>query len=59
LDANTLADKEEYEYRLNSLTQVCSPIMTKLHGGNGNASCGQQAGGFSGGRSGPTVEEVD
>nr|CAI44197.1 putative heat shock protein 70 [Bactrocera oleae] len=59
LDANTLADKEEYEDKMNTLTKLCSPIMTKLHsGGAQGASCGQQAGGFSG-RTGPTVEEVD
>ena len=62
LDANTLAEKEEYEDKMNSLTKLCTPIMTKLHNGGGNsagASCGQQAGGFGAGRSGPTVEEVD
>uniref|UniRef100_A0A6B2E5Y3 Putative chaperone protein dnak n=1 Tax=Phlebotomus kandelakii TaxID=1109342 RepID=A0A6B2E5Y3_9DIPT len=55
LDANTLADKEEFDHKMKEITSVCSPIMTKLHGG---ASCGQQAGGFQG-RPGPTVEEVD
>ncbi|XP_018804414.1 PREDICTED: heat shock protein 70-like, partial [Bactrocera latifrons] len=60
LDANTLADKEEYEDKTNTLTKLCSPIMTKLHsGGAQGASCGQQAGGFTGGHTGPTVEEVD
>nr|AIA62361.1 hsp70 [Bactrocera minax] len=60
LDANTLSDKEEYEDKMSTLTKLCSPIMTKLHGGGAQgASCGQQAGGFSGGRTGPTVEEVD
>ncbi|XP_036222832.2 heat shock protein 70 [Bactrocera oleae] len=59
LDLNTLADKEEYEDKMNTLTKLCSPIMTKLHsGGAQGASCGQQAGGFNG-RTGPTVEEVD
>lgn len=62
LDNNQLADKEEYEYKMKELTQVCSPIMTKLHQGAAGpnpTSCGQQAGGFGGARSGPTVEEVD
>lgn len=58
LDANTLADKEEFEHRMKELTKVCSPLMTKMHGGGAQQNCGQQAGGF-GGRSGPTVEEVD
>ncbi|XP_037905048.1 major heat shock 70 kDa protein Ab [Hermetia illucens] len=61
LDSNSLADKEEYDHRLKELTKRCSPIMTKLHSGGAQrgASCGQQAGGFGGTRSGPTVEEVD
>nr|ADX42267.1 heat shock protein 70-S1 [Stratiomys singularior] len=62
LDNNNLADKEEFEHRMQELTRQCSPIMTKLHTGGAQpqgGSCGQQAGGFGGGRSGPTVEEVD
>lgn len=67
LDSNTTADKEEYEYKLQELTKLCSPIMTKLHqqgsgAGNGPqaSNCGQQTGGFNGGSyRGPTVEEVD
>lgn len=64
LDANTLADKDEYEFRQKELSRVCAPIMTKLHGGAGAGAqqfgqgCGQQAGGF-GSNSGPSVEEVD
>ncbi|XP_054087377.1 heat shock protein 68-like [Zeugodacus cucurbitae] len=65
LDANTTAEKEEFEYKLEELTKICSPIMTKMHqqaGGAGPqpANCGQQSGGFGGGTyGGPTVEEVD
>nr|UNE55966.1 heat shock protein 68 transcript variant X3 [Paroster macrosturtensis] len=65
LDSNTLADKEEYEHRFNELNRICSPIMSKLHGAApggqmpNQGSCGQQAGGFGGNYSGPTVEEVD
>ncbi|XP_037707587.1 heat shock protein 68 [Drosophila subpulchrella] len=61
LDGNTTAEKEEYEHKLQELTQFCSPIMTKMHqqaGGDGRQqapNCGQQAGGYKG----PTVEEVD
>ncbi|XP_044742484.1 heat shock protein 68-like isoform X2 [Chrysoperla carnea] len=33
MDNNTLADKEEYEYRLKELTKACSPVMMKLHNG--------------------------
>ncbi|XP_048524848.1 heat shock protein 70 A1 [Dendroctonus ponderosae] len=68
LDSNTLAEKEEFEDRQKQLTSVCSPIMAKLYsagpqnsnyGGGMPGSCGQQAGGFNAGRSGPTIEEVD
>lgn len=59
LDNNSLADKDEYEHKMQELTKVCSPIMTKLHSGAANhGGCGQQSAGF-GGRAGPTVEEVD
>ncbi|XP_067617384.1 heat shock protein 68 [Eurosta solidaginis] len=66
LDANTTAEKEEFEYKLEEITKICSPIMTKMHqqaGGSGpqtGSNCGQQSGGFGGGNyGGPTVEEVD
>uniref|UniRef100_A0A1I8MPH4 Hsp70 protein n=1 Tax=Musca domestica TaxID=7370 RepID=A0A1I8MPH4_MUSDO len=61
LDANTMAEREEYEDKMKEISKICTPIMTKLHGGGGPsaASCGQQAGGFGGGRAGPTVDEVD
>nr|AFK84936.1 heat shock protein 70 [Lineidae sp. TWL-2008] len=56
LDSNGLAEKEEYEHQTRELERVCSPIMTKLHGGN--AGHGQNTNrGCSG--NGPTVEEVD
>ncbi|KAL4230239.1 Heat shock 70 kDa protein [Mactra antiquata] len=59
LDDNSLAEKDEYEHRLQELQKECSPIMTKLHGGaqSGGSSSGGTGGGSSG--SGPTVEEVD
>lgn len=44
LEGNSLAEKEEFEDKLKTLQQTCTPIMTKLH----------QAGG-----KGPDVEEVD
>uniref|UniRef100_A0A1B0GE44 Uncharacterized protein n=1 Tax=Glossina morsitans morsitans TaxID=37546 RepID=A0A1B0GE44_GLOMM len=60
---NTTAKKEEFEYKLEELTKICQPVMTKMHqqsaggeAGYRSANCGQEAGGF--GR-GPTVEEVD
>ncbi|XP_069112125.1 heat shock protein 68-like [Argopecten irradians] len=63
LDSNTMADVEEYEYKLKEFQTICSPIMTKLHGGASQGSrgapqenCGQDA--QNGTSTGPTVEEV-
>lgn len=49
LDANSLAEKDEFEHKQKELEQACSPIMMKLHGAG-------RSGGSSGG---PKVEEVD
>jgi L1 cell adhesion molecule like protein len=71
LDANQLADKEEYEHKQKELEGVCNPIITKLYQGAGGA--GGMPGGFPGGMpgaagegapgatgsGGPTIEEVD
>lgn len=58
LDANNLADKDEFEHHLKELQQVCGPIMAKMHGqGQGNQQGGQGASANAG--RGPTVEEVD
>ncbi|KAJ9583783.1 hypothetical protein L9F63_021873 [Diploptera punctata] len=48
LDNNVLAEKQEYDHKLQELQKFCSPIMTKIHQQK------QPSGG-----SGPTVEEVD
>ncbi|XP_069113762.1 heat shock protein 68-like [Argopecten irradians] len=64
LDSNTMADAEEYEYKLKEFQKLCSPIMTKLHGdspqgncrGSPNGNCGQET--RDGTSTGPTVEEV-
>ncbi|KAI5639984.1 hsp70 protein domain-containing protein [Phthorimaea operculella] len=58
LDNNTLADQEEYEHKLKDLQRICSPVMTKMHGGAGGNAGGP--GGYQQQRNdGPTVEEVD
>lgn len=54
LDNNLLAEKEEFEDKYRHLNNICTPIMSKLHGGAGSGSCGEQGKG-----SGPTIEEVD
>ncbi|XP_055302721.1 major heat shock 70 kDa protein Ab-like [Sitodiplosis mosellana] len=64
LDSNGLADKEEFEHKMQEVSQICSPIMTKIHTGGadtGASNCGQQAGNNFNSYRGPTatVEEVD
>ena len=67
LDANQLADKEEYEHKQKELEAVCSPVITKLYqaggapgGGFPGAGGAPGAGGeAAGGGAGPTIEEVD
>ena len=56
LDNNSLAEKEEFVQKLEDLQKVCSPIMSKLHGGNRG---GSGSSGDSQSQQGPTVEEVD
>ncbi|KAK4296894.1 hypothetical protein Pmani_020297 [Petrolisthes manimaculis] len=64
LDANQLAEKEEYEHKQKEVEQVCSPIITKLYGAGGGPGAGA-AGGVPNGNpgeqpsKGPTIEEVD
>ncbi|BFF89359.1 heat shock 70 kDa protein cognate 4 [Drosophila madeirensis] len=72
LDANQLADKEEYEHRQKELEGVCNPIITKLYQSAGGAPGGMPGGmpgapgaagagapGAGTGGAGPTIEEVD
>nr|AAL89931.1 RH04426p [Drosophila melanogaster] len=71
LDANQLADKEEYEHRQKELEGVCNPIITKLYQGAGFPPGGMPggpggmpgaagaAGAAGAGGAGPTIEEVD
>jgi L1 cell adhesion molecule like protein len=64
LEANNLAEKEEFEHKLKEVEKTCSPIMTKLYGAEGGAGGsggmpGGAAGGKSSGGKGPTIEEVD
>jgi len=67
LDANQLADKEEFEHKQKEIERVCNPIVTKLYQGAGGAPPGfpgaggaaPGAAGCPGAGSGPTIEEVD
>ncbi|EDV97539.1 heat shock 70 kDa protein cognate 1 [Drosophila grimshawi] len=65
LDANQLAEKQEFEHKQQELERICNPIMTRLYQGanmpppqpsNQNSNGGGTGGGGSGG---PTIEEVD
>lgn len=53
IDNNSLAEKDEFEYKLKEAQQECSPIMTKLHQTTDSRNTSKSS------RSGPTVEEVD
>ncbi|XP_046908866.2 LOW QUALITY PROTEIN: allergen MAG29 [Dermatophagoides farinae] len=79
LDANALAEKDEFEHQRKELESVCNPIITKLYQQAGGAGAGGMPGGMpggfpggfpgadgsggagsgDGGKSGPTIEEVD
>uniref|UniRef100_A0A915JH66 Heat shock protein 70 n=1 Tax=Romanomermis culicivorax TaxID=13658 RepID=A0A915JH66_ROMCU len=69
LDANQLAEKEEFEHKLKEAEQVCNPIITKLYQGAAGAGgmpegfpgagAAPGAGAQRGSGSGPTIEEVD
>ncbi|XP_049881777.1 heat shock protein 68-like [Pectinophora gossypiella] len=48
LDNNSLAEKDEYEHRLKEAQRVCSPIMTKMHGGGQGGMPGGMPGGMGG-----------
>ncbi|XP_043540221.1 heat shock 70 kDa protein-like [Chiloscyllium plagiosum] len=60
LENNQMADKEEFEYQLKELENLCRPIIANLYQGGAAAaggSCRAQAGCAT--STGPTVEEMD
>ena len=72
LDANQLAEVEEFNDKQKEVEAVCNPIITKLYGaaggapggmpdmgGMGGAPGGGAAPGAGQGGAGPTIEEVD
>lgn len=68
LDANQLAEKEEFADKQKELEAICNPIVTKLYQAGGGVPGGfpgapggaPGAGGApTGGSAGPTIEEVD
>merc|ERR1711871_349362 len=65
LDANQMAEKDEFEHKQKELEAIANPIMTKMYqaGGGGGMPGGGMPGGMptggEGGGDGPTIEEVD
>ena len=70
LDANQLAEVDEFSDKQKEVEAVCNPIITKLYGAAGGAPGGMpDMGGMGGaggaapgagqGGAGPTIEEVD
>ena len=54
VEENQLAEKDEYEHKLEELQKFCTPIMTKLHAAGSSGK-----GPMPNGSQGPTMEEVD
>merc|ERR1711955_33466 len=63
LDANQLAEVEEFNDKQKEVEAVCNPIITKLYQGAGGAPDGTTGAGMAGpgagAGAGPTIEEVD
>ncbi|KAH8307611.1 hypothetical protein KR044_005231 [Drosophila immigrans] len=61
LDANQLAEQQEFEHKQQELERICNPIMTRLYqsAGTPSASMPNSSNGGSGAGGGPTIEEVD
>lgn len=61
LDANQLAEKEEFADKQKELEAICSPIVTKLYQGapGGFPGAGGAGPNPGAGGAGPTIEEVD
>merc|ERR1719297_606891 len=58
MDANQLAEKEEFEDKQKELETMSKPFMSKIYGQTGQ-SCGQQQHERSHSGAGPTIEEVE
>ncbi|GKD71422.1 heat shock cognate 70 kDa protein 2-like protein [Tanacetum coccineum] len=65
LDANQLAEVEEFEDKTKELESICNPIIAKMYQGGGipgeatDASAGAPSAGSGAGGAGPKIEEVD
>lgn len=59
LDANQLAEKEEFADKQKELESICNPIVTKLYQSGGAPGAGGAGPNPGAGGAGPTIEEVD
>merc|ERR1719458_295777 len=59
LDANQLAEVDEFQDKQKEVEGICNPIITKLYQDAGGAPGGGAAPGGGSGGAGPTIEEVD
>ncbi|XP_068142433.1 heat shock 70 kDa protein cognate 1 [Drosophila tropicalis] len=62
LDANQLADKQEYEHKQQELERICNPIITRFYQNSGappQQSSTNEEPSSGGAAGGPTIEEVD
>ncbi|RVW57070.1 Heat shock cognate 70 kDa protein [Vitis vinifera] len=66
LDANQLAEADEFEDKMKELESLCNPIIAKMYQGSGGGDFGgamdedgPSAGGAGGSGAGPKIEEVD
>ncbi|KAI7731011.1 hypothetical protein M8C21_031252 [Ambrosia artemisiifolia] len=65
LDANQLAEVDEFEDKMKELEGICNPIIAKMYQGGGGvpdattASAGAPPAGGASSGAGPKIEEVD
>merc|ERR1711884_910843 len=59
LDANQLAEVDEFQDKQKEVEGICNPIITKLYQDAAGAPGGGAAPGGGSGGAGPTIEEVD
>lgn len=59
LDANQLAEIDEFQDKMKELEGICNPIISRMYQGGGAPAGGDDDEPTSGGGAGPKIEEVD
>ena len=59
IEANQMAEVEEFEHKLKELEAICNPIITRMYQGGGGAPPPSGSAPSAGGGGGPKIEEVD